>query len=96
METAAVSELNARLSHYLERVKAGEEIIITEHGEAIARVVPFTEGRPTATEFEELVRAGIIRTPKKSLRPDFWDRPHASDPEGAVRTALLEERDENR
>jgi prevent-host-death family protein len=94
METAAVSELKAKLSEYLKRVKAGEEVIVTERGKAIARVVPFTRSGPTPAEYEEMVRAGIIRPAEGKLPDDFWDRPRAQDPEGWVLKALLEEREE--
>jgi len=94
METAGVAELKAKLSRYLERVKAGEEVIVTERGKAIARVVPFTRNGPTPAEYEEMIRAGIIRPARKrGLPPDFWDR-MPEDPEGSVLKALLEEREE--
>ena len=41
-KTAAVSELRARLSKYLERVKAGEEIVITRRGTPVARLTPIS------------------------------------------------------
>jgi prevent-host-death family protein len=95
MRTAAVSELKAKLSDYLKHVKAGEEVIVTERGKAIARVVPFTRSGPTPAEYEEMVRAGVIRpAKKKGLPPDFWDRPRAADPEGLLLKAVLEEREE--
>jgi prevent-host-death family protein len=94
METAAVSELKAKLSGYLKRVKAGEEVIITERGKAIARVVPFTRSGPSPAEYEEMIRAGIIRPAKKPLGPDFFDAPRAADPEGRALKALLEMREE--
>ena len=96
METAAVTQLKANLSRYLERVKAGEEIIITERGKAIALVVPFTESGPTPAELDDMVRAGIIRPPKGKLPPDFWDVPRWQDPEGSMLKALLEEREQGR
>jgi prevent-host-death family protein len=95
MRTAAVSELKARLSDYLKHVKAGEEVIVTERGKAIARVVPFTRSGPTPAEREEMIRAGLlIPAKRKGLPPDFWDRPRAQDPEGSVLKALLQEREE--
>ncbi len=96
METAGVAELKAKLSGYLERVKAGAEITVTERGKAIARVVPFTRSGPSPAEYEEMVRAGIIRPAKQALPLDFWDRPRAADPGGTVLKALLEEREEGR
>ncbi len=96
MATAAVSELKAKLSGYLKRVKAGEEVIITERGKAIARVVPFTRSGPSPSEYEEMIRAGIIIPAKKRLGPEFLDAPRASDPEGYGLKVLLEDREEGR
>jgi prevent-host-death family protein len=94
VETAAVSELKAKLSDYLKRVRAGEEVIVTERGKAIARVVPFTRSGPTPAEYDEMVRAGIIRPAKNPLGPEFLDAPRAQDPEGWALKALLEEREQ--
>jgi len=33
-------ELRQNLSRYLERVKAGEDLVVTDRGEAVARLVP--------------------------------------------------------
>ena len=35
-----VRELRDNLSRYLERVRAGEEVVVTDRGHAIARVLP--------------------------------------------------------
>ncbi len=40
MKTAAVSELKAFLSKYLSNVKAGEEVVVTDRGRPIAKIVP--------------------------------------------------------
>ncbi|HET7057616.1 MAG TPA: type II toxin-antitoxin system prevent-host-death family antitoxin [Nitrospiraceae bacterium] len=40
MSEVGVRELKNRLSRYLKRVQAGEEVIVTEHGRTIARLVP--------------------------------------------------------
>lgn len=39
-ETLGVRELRQNLSKYLERVKAGEDFLVTERGQVVARVVP--------------------------------------------------------
>jgi len=52
-----VRELRDHLSRYLERVKAGEELIVTEHGRPIAHLVA---PRPR-DRWEELVAQGLIR-----------------------------------
>ncbi|RRR72656.1 MAG: type II toxin-antitoxin system prevent-host-death family antitoxin [Candidatus Viridilinea halotolerans] len=40
-------ELKNRLSEYLRRVKAGETLIVTEHGKTIGQIIPV---RPTTEE----------------------------------------------
>ncbi len=37
MKTTAITDLKARLSEYLNQVKAGTEILITDRGEPVAR-----------------------------------------------------------
>ena len=39
-ETVGVREVRQNLSRYLERVKAGEELVITERGQEVARLIP--------------------------------------------------------
>ena len=37
-----VRELRQNLSRYLDRVKRGEELVVTERGEQVARLIPST------------------------------------------------------
>jgi prevent-host-death family protein len=92
-ESVNVTELKACLSSYLKRVKAGEDVIITERGKAIARITPLNRGGPTPARYQEMIEAGIIRPGRGELPEDFWDRPRVADPEGLVLKALLEERE---
>ena len=39
-----VRELRQNLSKYLDRVKAGEDLVVTEHGREVARLVPADAG----------------------------------------------------
>ena len=43
MKTVGTFEAKTRLSALLERVEQGEEITITRHGKAVARLVPVEE-----------------------------------------------------
>lgn len=38
--SVGVRELRQHLSRYLDRVKAGEDLVVTEHGREVARLVP--------------------------------------------------------
>lgn len=90
MVATGIAELKAHLSANLARVKAGEEVLITEHGRPIARLVPVGPALDGAAE--RLVRQGILRPPSESLPAEFWRRPRPEDPEGASLAALLAER----
>jgi prevent-host-death family protein len=97
MKSAAVAKLKASLSEYLARVKAGEEVIVTERGKPIAKIVPL--GRDHAdvpAHVLELARAGLIRLGSGKFPKGFWKMPHPADPTGAVLKALLEERESGR
>lgn len=39
-DRVGVRELRQNLSRYLDRVKAGEDLVVTEHGREVARLVP--------------------------------------------------------
>jgi len=61
----AVSDLRAHLSEWLDRVKAGEELIITERGVPVARIL----GLSSTSVIERLTREGVIGRPERSTRP---------------------------
>jgi prevent-host-death family protein len=92
----AIAILKARLSEYLDAVRAGEEVIVTDRGRPVARLLPMTGEEYWNARMGELVRAGVVRPPIQPLPADFWDRPLPQDPEGRVLAALLEERAEGR
>jgi prevent-host-death family protein len=62
-----VRDLRAHLSKHLQSVKAGAELTITDHGRAIARVIPIDE-----RAIDRLVREGIVTTARapSRRRPD--------------------------
>ncbi len=96
MKTVAVSEVKARLSEYLNQVKAGTEVLITDRGKPVARLVPVSR---TTDQKESLVRMekqGLIRLGPGKVPKDFWRIPRPEDPEGLVLKALLEERETGR
>ena len=97
MKVAAVAELKASLSRYLAVVKVGEEVLVTERGRPIAKIVPLAvpqdqeQKRLRQMEVQGLLRVGSGRLPR-----GFWDAPRPKDPTGEVLKALLEERREGR
>ena len=66
-----IAELKAMLSETLARVKAGEEVQVTEHGRPIARLMPLSGASPAAAT-QELVRTGLVKPPEKPADEAFW------------------------
>lgn len=54
-----IRELRAHLSRYLDQVREGEEIVVTDRGTPIAKISP-TNGR---SRIDELIAAGVITPP---------------------------------
>jgi prevent-host-death family protein len=64
-----VRELRNNLSRYLDRVHAGDEIVVTDHGREIARVVPIANGERQPSPLDRLVAEGLVAPPMKVRRP---------------------------
>ena len=86
-----MAQVKARLSEYLREVKSGSEVVITERGVPVARLVPLAADERRATREERLIRAGILR-PAQAPRKPLGMPKHSGG--GAVLEALLAERDE--
>lgn len=56
MAEAGIRELRDHLSKYLDRVRGGEELTVTDRGTAVARIVPVEQPRP----YDRLVAEGVI------------------------------------
>jgi prevent-host-death family protein len=93
MRAAGVAELKARLSRYLARVKAGEEVLVTERRVPVARLVPVRE-REEHEALGELERQGLLRLGSGRLPKGFWKLPRGRDPRALVGKAVAEEREE--
>ena len=67
MSVVGIRELRARLSKYLQRVKAGETIVITERGKPIGRIVPMSASREE--RLGRLLQAGFAEWNGQKLAP---------------------------
>jgi len=74
MKTAAVSKLKATLSEQLGYVKAGEEILVTERGKPIAKIVPVDPAAMQDARRMDLARRGIITLGKGPISKELLDR----------------------
>lgn len=66
----AVSTLRAHLSDWLDRARAGEEVVVTERGLPVARLV----GLGTTTALERLTKQGVISKPESLSKPRARER----------------------
>jgi prevent-host-death family protein len=94
MTSTSISNLKARLSAFLDIVRQGDEVLVTDRGRVIARLVPVTSEQLEDGRREQLLRSGRLRAPSAKLPRDFWKRRRPSDPTGRALDALLEERRE--
>ena len=96
MKTTTVSKLKASLSEYLREVKAGEEVLVTERGRAIAKLTPAGSSATLPQHLAEMEKQGLIKVGAAKLSKDFWTLPRPKDSKGLVLKSLLQEREEGR
>jgi prevent-host-death family protein len=80
-----VTELRAKLSEYLGRARSGEEVLVTERGVPVVRIV----GVETPTVLERLRSLGLISSPPSAPKRGAPDRVEAKGP---VSTYVSEQR----
>ena len=62
-----VRELKSRLSAHLHQVKAGQTVIVTEHGRVIARIVPAAQSLDA--RLRAMMQTGLVMWNGKTLGP---------------------------
>ena len=63
-----VRELRDNLSRYLDRVRAGDEVVVTDHGREVAKIVPTgNEDRPPSA-LDRLIAEGLATAPMRAHR----------------------------
>jgi antitoxin (DNA-binding transcriptional repressor) of toxin-antitoxin stability system len=82
------------LSRYVRRAEAGECVIVTAHGRAVAELRPPTRagGDSSQRRYSELTATGVIRSAVDRTARDEW--PDIRLPRGTVRTLVDADRDE--
>ena len=97
MRTATITQAKNGLSALIDRVKAGESIVILDRGTPVARLEPIVGSGGTDGRIERLERAGLIRRGVAAPPVDLIMQPPPAGPAGvSVLEALLEERREGR
>ena len=97
MKSAGIAELKAHLSEYLDQVKAGREVVVTDRGSPVAKLVPLKGDVKEGSRRERLARAGLLILGRGRIRKELLTPPTGDPRLGAeVLEALLEERRESR
>jgi len=65
-----VSTLRAQISEWVDRARAGEDVVITDRGVPVARLV----GLDITTKIEQLTADGVISRPARARRPSATGR----------------------
>lgn len=94
MKKASISELKNQLSAYLQRVRAGQTVIVYDRNRPIARIDRIAD-EDDDDRIVQLQRTGIITPPSEPLPLDLIRTP-LPRAEHSVVEALLEERAEGR
>jgi len=66
-----VTDLRAHLSEWLDRARQGDEVVITDRGIPVARLLGLT----TTATLERLTAEGVIGRPAAPRRPQASGRP---------------------
>jgi len=69
MMTVGIRELKIHLSRYLSKVRSGEEIIITDRNEPVARIIREPSSNKKLRDIlVQMAGQGLIILPKKSIK----------------------------
>jgi prevent-host-death family protein len=73
MNSVNIADLKNQLSTYLNRVRAGEEIVIKDRNLPIAKIVPLLLADDAEAEEIALIASGQMMPPRvKTLSESFW------------------------
>lgn len=96
MKMASISQLKNGLSAYVDQVRAGETVLVTDRGVVVARLEP-ASAQPDSTgglgRLERLERSGIVRIGRGAPPVELIRKPGPRPSGGrSIVDVLLEER----
>jgi prevent-host-death family protein len=92
-----VAKLKAHLSQYLDRVRAGHEVVVTDRGRPVAKLVPIGRGEASESRRERLLRDGSLIGGQGRVRRSLREPPEGDTRLGqGVLAALIDERRQGR
>jgi prevent-host-death family protein len=99
MKTASVTEVKNNLSKFLEAVRSGESVLITDRGVPVARIESVRSDPTESAEqarLTRLERAGLLRRGRTVSRKLLAETPAPLKKGASAVEMLLEERREGR
>jgi prevent-host-death family protein len=96
MTKVGVARLKAQLSRYLDIARRGQEVVVTERGRPIAKLVALGGADHADSRLERLIRAGVVIPGKGGVRASLRKPPRGPRVGDGVLSALLQEREESR
>jgi len=73
LHQVGIRELRDHLSRWIDRVQAGDEVVVTERGRPVARII----GASGGSSMDELVAAGVVTPPRAPLDTASFGRVRA-------------------
>jgi prevent-host-death family protein len=93
--TASVVNVKARLSEYIRLVKAGREVVITERGVPVARLMPLDDAERKSSRRLRLTREGALKPGRGRVPRLLQESPTGERVGEQVLAALMAERGEH-
>ena len=81
-----IRELKNQLSRYIDQVREGKEVIVTEHGRPVARLTTLTE---SDDRLQRLIESGAVRPALRPKNPRPRGRLKAT---GSISEIVISER----
>jgi prevent-host-death family protein len=94
MKTVSVSELKARLSHYLREVRRGSEIRVVDRGRPVAQLSPIAASPADEQARERLVASGLVRPGSGDFTGLLKEGPVTITADARLVEAVIEDRED--
>jgi prevent-host-death family protein len=93
MKTVNISDLKARLSAHIQLVRSGEEVLVCDRNQPVARIVPCNlEG--SSEQERRLIARGVLKPPlQKRLDSGPWPAPPGNVSDKVMQQVWQQERE---
>jgi prevent-host-death family protein len=97
MRSVSVKELKADPGRYLDEVLAGEEVLIEDQNQPVAKIIPFSVDDEDDAYLMKLAAEGRAHLPIEEgpIPPEFWEEPPFNVSAKELVALVSEDRDED-